>query len=374
MLSAIQARLANEASDPLSELRPEEDRRGVNTTSRTLLDRLAVGMDAILLDEAQRLDDPGLTLKALHDLHPHLIIIATGSSSFDLRNRVTDALTGRYLDFLMLPFSLAEALAVTGALADPALRQPTADALLPDALLYGLYPEVYLEGSPKTRQLLRQSWSRAICSATSWLSPHPLFAGDRGPCACAGLSDRQRGQRERAGDAAEGGSQDRRELPGHPGEIVRHHPPAPYSTTRGVEIGKLAKIYFLDLGIRNGLINDFNDLALRPDRGRLWENFLVIERLKHYASRGDTPRSHFGASTAAQKWITWRSPVAARCMPTSSSTAAARAGRRGRLRARLWRGRAGGQPGQLPGVRVGGGVSEGVRGLSREYLEHKPRK
>ena len=57
------------------------------------------------------------------------------------------------------------------------------------------------------------------------------------------------------------------------------------------EIGKQAKIYFLDLGIRNALINDFNDLAIRADRGRLWENFLVVERLKHFANRGETVRS-----------------------------------------------------------------------------------
>jgi len=295
LLSAIQARLANEGKRTrYLNCDLEEDRRAVNTTSRTLLDRLAAGTDAILLDEAQRLDDPGLTLKALHDLHPHLIIIATGSSSFDLRNRVTDALTGRYLDFLMLPFSLAEALAVTGALADPALRQPTADALLPDALLYGLYPEVYLEGSPKTRQLLLAKLVESYLFRDI-LAFHRIRFSQVIVDLARALAY-QIGNEVNESELATRLKVDRKTVVSYLDileksyVITRLHP---YSNNPRREIGKLAKIYFLDLGIRNALINDFNGLALRPDRGRLWENFLVIERLKHYASRGETPRSHF---------------------------------------------------------------------------------
>ena len=295
LLSAIQSRLANEGKRTrYLNCDLEEDRRAANTTSRTLLDRLAAGTDAILLDEAQRLDDPGLTLKALHDLHPHLIIIATGSSSFDLRNRVTDALTGRYLDFLMLPFSLAEALAVTGALADPVLRQPTADALLPDALLYGLYPEVYLEGSPKTRQLLLAKLVESYLFRDI-LAFHRIRFSQVIVDLARALAY-QIGNEVNESELATRLKVDRKTVVSYLDileksyVITRLHP---YSNNPRREIGKLAKLYFLDLGIRNALINDFNDLALRPDRGRLWENLLVIERLKHYASRGETPRSHF---------------------------------------------------------------------------------
>ena len=131
-----------------------------------MLDRWPWARSRTVLHEAQRLDDPGLTLKALHDLHPHDHHRDRLVEIFHLRNRVTDALTGRYLYFLMLSFSRAEALAVTGALADPALRQPTADALLPDALLYGLYPEVDRKAAPRRGSSCWQSWSRAICSAS----------------------------------------------------------------------------------------------------------------------------------------------------------------------------------------------------------------
>ena len=67
----------------------------------------------------------------------------------------------------------------------------------------------------------------------------------------------------------------------------------PFSRNPRREIGKQSKIYFLDLGIRNALIGDFNDLSLRPDRGALWENFLLIERLKAYLNQGHSVQSRF---------------------------------------------------------------------------------
>jgi len=272
----------------------EEDRRAINTTARTLLDRLVAGIDTILIDEAQRLDDPGLTLKILYDLYPHLIVIATGSSSFDLRNRVTDALTGRYLDFYMYPFSLGEVLATSGVLADLAMRQIHADALLPDALLYGLYPEIYLEGSPKTRQLLLAKL------VESYLFKDILtFQRIRYSQVIVDLARAlayQIGNEVNESELAVRLKIDRKTVVSYLDileksfVIARLHP---FSNNPRREIGKLAKIYFLDLGVRNALINDFNDLAIRPDRGRVWENFLVIERMKHYASQGTMLRSHF---------------------------------------------------------------------------------
>jgi len=115
----------------------EEERQAVNTTSRALLDRLVSGKDTLFIDEVQRLDDPGLTLKILFDLYPNLMILVTGSSSFEMRNRLTEALTGRYIDVLLYPLSLAEALQAAGMGTDKALRKPAADALLNDVPRYG---------------------------------------------------------------------------------------------------------------------------------------------------------------------------------------------------------------------------------------------
>jgi predicted AAA+ superfamily ATPase len=132
----------------------EEERQAVNTTSKVRLDLLVAGMDAILIDEVQRLDDPGLTLKILVDLYPDLMILVTGSSSFLLRSRISETLTGRYVDFFLYPLSLVEVLRFAEVIDDIALRKPTADALLNDLLRFGFYPEIYLEPNPITKQIL----------------------------------------------------------------------------------------------------------------------------------------------------------------------------------------------------------------------------
>jgi len=295
LLRAIEARLVGEGRRVrYLNCDVEEDRRAINTTSRTLLDRLAAGVDVALIDEAQRLDDPGLTLKLLYDLYPGLTVIATGSSSFDLRHRVTDALTGRCLDFIMFPLSLDEVLAAAGVRADLALRQPAADALLPDILLYGLYPEIYLAGDPRTRQLLlaklvesylfkdilayqRVRYSQVIVDLARALAYQ--IGNEVNETELAGRLKIDRKTVLNYLDILEKSF-----------VIIRLHP---FSNNPRREIGRQSKIYFYDLGLRNALINDFNDLALRVDRGRLWENFLIVERLKHFANRGEAIRSHF---------------------------------------------------------------------------------
>ncbi len=271
-----------------------EERSAVNTTARTRLDRLVTGLDVLLVDEAQRLDDPGLTLKILYDLYPQLIVIATGSSSFDLRNRVTDALTGRYFDFMMFPLSVGELLADAGVLSDQALRQPAADALLPELLLYGQYPEIYLAADPKSRQLLLAKL------VESYLFKDILtFQRIRYSQVIVDLARAlayQIGNEVNETELAGRLKVDRKTVVSYLDileksfVILRLHP---FSNNPRREIGKQTKIYFLDLGIRNALINDFNDLAIRADRGRMWENFLVVERLKWFANRGETVRSRF---------------------------------------------------------------------------------
>jgi hypothetical protein len=70
----------------------EEERQAIDATSRTLLDRSVAGKDAILINEVQRLDNPGLTLKTLVDLYPQLTILVTGSSNFGLDSQVNEAM------------------------------------------------------------------------------------------------------------------------------------------------------------------------------------------------------------------------------------------------------------------------------------------
>lgn len=295
LLHALEQRLAAEGqSVRFLNCDVEEERQAVNTTARALLDRLAAGVNILMIDEIQRLDNPGLTLKILVDLYPNLQILASGSSSFELRKRLSDALTGRYLDFQLSPLSLTEVLQHAGAADDLALQKPTADALLNDILRYGLYPEVYLEANPAIKQLLlsklveshlfkdilafqRVRYSQAIVDLARALAY-------------------QIGSEVNENELANRLKIDRKTVVNYidileKSFVILRLPP--FSRYPRREIGKKSKIYFHDLGIRNALIGDFNNLALRPDREAVWENFLIVERLKTYLNQGEKIQGRF---------------------------------------------------------------------------------
>jgi predicted AAA+ superfamily ATPase len=272
----------------------EEERQAINTTSRTLLDRLVAGTDALFIDEIQRLENPGLTLKILIDLYPELMILVTGSSSFELRSRTSEALTGRYIDFQLSPLSLAEALENAGVLNDLALRKPSADALLSDVLRYGLYPEIYLEGNPATKQLLLSKLVESYLFKDVLAFQRVRYS--------QAITDLARALAYRIGnevnetELANRLKIDRKTVLSYmdileKSFVILRLPP--FSRNPRREIGKQSKIYFLDLGIRNALIGDFNDLSLRPDRGALWENFLITERIKAHLNQNRTVQGRF---------------------------------------------------------------------------------
>jgi uncharacterized protein len=272
----------------------EEERLAINTTSRTILDRLVAGKDALFVDEVQRLDNPGLTIKILVDLYPDLMILVTGSSSFELRNRLSEAMTGRYVDMLLYPLSLGEVLQDAGAGSDPALRKPAADALLNDVLRYGLYPEIYLEANSDTKQILL---SKLV---ESYLFKDILtFQRIRYSQTIIDLARAlayQIGNEVNENELANRLKIDRKTVLNYidileKSFVVRRL--TPFSRNPRGEIGKQSKIYFLDLGIRNALIGDFNDLSIRPDRGAVWENFLIIERTKAFLNKNRAIQSRF---------------------------------------------------------------------------------
>jgi uncharacterized protein len=272
----------------------EEERQAINTTSRTLLDRMVSGKNAILVDEVQRLDNPGLTLKILVDLYPELMILVTGSSSFELRNRMSEALTGRYIDYRLYPLSLGEVLQHAGVINDLALRKPAADALLTDVLRYGLYPEIYLEANPATKQLLLNKL------VESYLFKDILaFARVRHSQTIIDLARAlayQIGNEVNENELASRLKIDRKTVLNYMDILEKSFVImrlTPFSRNPRREIGKHSKIYFLDLGIRNALIGDFNDLSIRPDRGAVWENFLIIERIKTHLNQGRSVQGHF---------------------------------------------------------------------------------
>lgn len=262
----------------------DEDRLQVDSTSLTVLAKLAAGVDMIFIDEAQRLSDPGLTLKILHDNLPEVKLLATGSSSFDLSNAVVETLTGRYLDFSLFPFSL------------PEIEKDKAkfSFLLPSVLNFGLYPDVFLTNSDRDK---KQKLEKIV---ESYLFKDVLaFNRIRNSRALVDLARAlayQIGSEVNENELANRLKIDRKTVSAYleilekSFVIFRLYP---FSRNPRREIGRNYKVYFIDLGIRNALIGDFNPVFLRADFGAMWENFLILERIKKNSNAGRTAQNYF---------------------------------------------------------------------------------
>ncbi|HSW88381.1 MAG TPA: ATP-binding protein [Candidatus Saccharimonadales bacterium] len=263
----------------------EEQKKVVNTTSIALLTQLLQNIEVLFIDEAQRLDNPGLTIKIIHDNFPNIKILVTGSSSFELQNKLSDPLTGRIFNFTLYPLSFREILNYQYEDENIALLKQQADALIPSVLTYGLYPAVYQENDPLKKQ-------RLLAQITeSYLFKDILsFQKVRNSQAIQNLARAlayQIGSEVSETELASRLGIDRKTVSSYIDileqafVVIRL---TPHSKNPRREIGGKYKVFFLDLGIRNALIGDFNDPAIRSDRGFLWENFLILERMKAYAN------------------------------------------------------------------------------------------
>jgi predicted AAA+ superfamily ATPase len=227
------------------------------------------GSNLIVIDEAQRVRNIGLTLKLAVDNLPDLQIVATGSSSFDLSNKINEPLTGRVIEFLLPPLLITEA----------NNDRLEAERLLENRLRYGLYPEVVIE--PEKGEDVLRSISK------NYLYKDALeFAGLKNPEAVERLVSAlalQIGQQVSYTELANIVSVDQKTVSSYVrllelSFVIFRLPPLARNLRK--EISKSRKIYFWDLGVRNAVINNFNPLSLRNDLGQMWENFVIMEKVK----------------------------------------------------------------------------------------------
>lgn len=224
----------------------------------------------IIIDEAQRVQNIGITLKLLADNYKDIKIIATGSSSFELVNSINEPLTGRAYYYHVWPLSIHE---LPGNDIDKK-RQ------LAHSLVYGQYPVIALNlAADKDRYMsnLTQNYLYkdllsvgVVRSEATLIRLLQLLAAQIG------------GQVSMNGLATSLGvdvSTVRRLIDLLEKAFVIHTL-KPYSTNYRKSIRKQTKIYFVDLGVRNTLIGNFKPLETREDKGALWENFCVNELRK----------------------------------------------------------------------------------------------
>jgi len=240
----------------------------------------------LIVDEAQYVRDIGLNLKMLVDQVPQLSIIATGSSSFDLSHQTGEPLTGRKYTLQILPLAQLEI--------DRIETPHETQAQLDQRLIYGSYPEVVLMESNQERELylkelvgdylfkdiLQLEGIRHSDKLTRLLQ---LLAFQIGHEVSVTELGTQLGMSKNTVD---------RYLDLLEKAFVIYHRPG-FSRNLRNEITKSRRYYFVDNGIRNALINQFNPLSLRDDIGALWENYIVTERLKSNLCRGRNVQSYF---------------------------------------------------------------------------------
>jgi uncharacterized protein len=247
---------------------------------------LVEGYDLLFIDEAQRVPDIGINLKILHDNFPQLRIITTGSSSFDLANLVQEPLTGRTWTFNLFPVGLCELTTQYNRVA--------LDLQLEEFLRYGAYPEILtmVNNESKVDSL------KAI--ARSYLFKDVLEIG--GIKYASKLRDLVTLLAYQVG--AEVSLNELSNKLGIARETVNNYIDLlektfvvfrlrSFSRNLRKEVVQHPKIYFYDLGIRNALIENFNPLQSRNDVGQLWENFLLIERIKTQLYHAESANRYF---------------------------------------------------------------------------------
>jgi uncharacterized protein len=248
--------------------------------------------NTLVIDEAQRIENIGLTLKLITDNLPTKIV-ATGSSAFELANKINEPLTGRKWEYMLFPISYSEMVNHTSQLEEK--------RLLHTRLVYGYYPEV-VTSAGKEKDILKQL-------ANSYLYKD-ILTWER-------IQKPERLEKLAQALAFQLGNEvsyhELGQMTGLDNETVERYlillerafivfRLTTFSRNLRNELKKTRKVYFFDNGLRNALINQFNPIGLRQDEGALWENFLMSERLKHL-QYNELYRNRYFWRTQAQQEI-----------------------------------------------------------------------
>lgn len=260
--------------------------------SSTELKRIIGGSKLVVIDEAQRVSNIGITLKLIVDQIQDVQVIVTGSSTLDLANSLKEPLTGRKYEFRIYPFSVSELIDHFGYLEEK--------RMLNTRLIYGMYPDVINHPGEEVELLTNL--------ADSYLYKDVLaHANIRRPELLNNLLEAlalQLGNEVNFNELANIVGTD-------PKTVVRYIELLEKSfvifrlraLSRNVrnEIKKSRKVYFYDNGVRNTIIRNFKPIDLRDDKGSLWENFIISERIKYNKYTLRQAKSYFWRTKQQQE-------------------------------------------------------------------------
>jgi len=251
--------------------------RAQDVLSSQNLDRIreyVEGYDLIAIDEAQNIPNIGMGLKLIIDAFPDIKIIATGSSSFDLSNELGEPLTGRKTTYTLYPISQLEMLKNLGNAFD--LKQR-----LEEFLVFGSYPQVVTAQTRDEKiRIIEELVNSYIFKDILALE---RVKGSKFLLNLLKLLSFQVGNEVSLNELSSQLGIDVKTVSRYLDLLEKTFVISRlsgYSRNLRSEITSKAKYYFIDNGIRNGVISQFNSLENRNDIGQLWENFAIVERLK----------------------------------------------------------------------------------------------
>ncbi|GMQ31332.1 ATP-binding protein [Algoriphagus confluentis] len=250
-------------------------RQQLTTPNTKQIETLLGSSKIVFIDEAQRIENIGITAKIIHDQFKQVQLILSGSSAFELRNTTHEPLTGRKFEYFLYPISYEEYELSVGYL--DGIRD------LENRLIYGFYPDV-INHRGEERAILNEI-------TQSYLFKDILaFASVKKPEVLEKILQAlafQLGSEVSYNELAQLTGVDKNTVASYIRLLELAciiYPLHSFSRNLRNEIKTNRKIYFYDNGIRNALIQNFNPFEFRNDIGALWENFLITERLKrnHY--------------------------------------------------------------------------------------------
>ena len=271
----------------------ESDIREMLTNTNSVKLKTLIGKNRLLvIDEAQMIPGIGTTIKIVVDMINEVQVIATGSSSFELANRLNEPLTGRKFEFTLYPLSFGE-MASHRSLIEERRH-------LEQRLIFGCYPEIVtahadhtkliksLAGSYLYKDLLMLESIKKPALIEKLLKALALQIGSEVSYnELAQITGADKNTVEKYIDLLEK-------------VFVIFRLPAFHGNVRN-EIKKGRKIYFYDNGIRNAVINNFLPLQSRNDSGALWENFIISERRKFLSNTEKDVSSYFWRTVQQQE-------------------------------------------------------------------------
>ena len=249
--------------------------------------------NAVIIDEAQRVKDIGLTLKRIYESHKDVQLLVTGSSSLMLHDQINEPLTGRKYEYFLYPIASQEIIESDGGLL-------WEKQLLEPRLIYGSYPEVLTSLNNAKELLINLADSylyKDILSLENIKRPELL---NKLLIALA----LQVSSEVSYNEIAKTIGTDSKTVEKYISLLEQCHVVFRLGAlSRNIrnELSKSKKIYFYDNGIRNAVIQNFAPLSLRQDAGALWENFFISERIKFNHYRGHHANVYFWRTTAQQE-------------------------------------------------------------------------